>query len=375
MTHFASPERSSKKELDQQIEIICNNPVIDGLMNTVNGFLAVLNENRQILAVNNEFMQMLGIEDPQQVLGLRPGESIHCIHANKEKGGCGTSKYCSTCGAAIAVVSSLSEDVPVKRRCAIEVKKNGKIDDIFLEVQSHPVKFNEQKFILLFLQDITNQQKWAAMEKSFFHDMNNIVGALIGTAELIKTGEHEKDPELIDDLENLSQRFAHELSIQKYLSATEGEQFTPSLSSISLNSLFTQLKTNFKNHPMTHEKKIVFNSFEEDFTFRTDISLILRIMENLIKNALEASGPGDTIKVFVTSESNSLTLNVWNKQSITDKNAKRIFQRNFSTKSELGRGMGLYSVKLFGEKFLNGKVGFESSPEDGTTFHISFSQE
>mgnify|MGYP006293419399 CR=1 len=38
-----------------------------------------------------------------------------------------------------------------------------------------------------------------------------------------------------------------------------------------------------------------------------------------------------------------------------------LFKRSFSTKG-VGRGIGTYSMKLFGEKYLKGKVDFKNSP-------------
>ena len=46
----------------------------------------------------------------------------------------------------------------------------------------------------------------------------------------------------------------------------------------------------------------------------------------------------------------------------------QIFQRSFSTKGH-GRGLGTYSMKLFGENYLNGKVYFQSNEKQGTTIH------
>jgi sensor histidine kinase regulating citrate/malate metabolism len=46
-----------------------------------------------------------------------------------------------------------------------------------------------------------------------------------------------------------------------------------------------------------------------------------------------------------------------------------MFKRSFTTKG-IGRGLGTYSMKLLGEKYLKGKVGFESSKQNGTTFYI-----
>ena len=48
----------------------------------------------------------------------------------------------------------------------------------------------------------------------------------------------------------------------------------------------------------------------------------------------------------------------------------RIFQRSFSTKAARGRGLGTYSMKLLGERYLGGEVSFVSTPETGTVFSI-----
>ena len=50
--------------------------------------------------------------------------------------------------------------------------------------------------------------------------------------------------------------------------------------------------------------------------------------------------------------------------------AKRVFQRNFTTKEGAGRGLGTFSTKLFGEQILKGKVQFTSSPAEGTVFEL-----
>ncbi|MGD9188216.1 MAG: ATP-binding protein, partial [Desulfobacteraceae bacterium] len=61
---------------------------------------------------------------------------------------------------------------------------------------------------------------------------------------------------------------------------------------------------------------------------------------------------------------------VWNSQPIAPSITRRIFQRNFSTKNESGRGLGTYSMKLIGEQLLGGRVYFETSKQAGTSFFI-----
>src|SRR5512145_1322673 len=92
-TYFASPEKTNDRELATEIEIISNNPVMSGLLQSISGLLAILDENRQIIAVNDSFIQMLGIKDQEKVLGLRPGNVLQCIHSEEEPAGCGTTKF------------------------------------------------------------------------------------------------------------------------------------------------------------------------------------------------------------------------------------------------------------------------------------------
>ena len=61
---------------------------------------------------------------------------------------------------------------------------------------------------------------------------------------------------------------------------------------------------------------------------------------------------------------------VHNDEAIPREVQARIFQRSFSTKAQRGRGLGTYSMKLFGERYLGGEVSFTSTPEAGTEFAI-----
>jgi PAS domain-containing protein len=124
-TYYADPKKTDHEELETEIKIVDSNPVVSGLLDTISGLLAVIDENRQIVALNHSFLKMLGIKDPYKALGLRPGEAMNCIHKN-EASGCGTTKYCSSCGAAIAIVTSLEEEKPVEKVCVLSAKKEGK---------------------------------------------------------------------------------------------------------------------------------------------------------------------------------------------------------------------------------------------------------
>jgi len=86
---------------------------------------------------------------------------------------------------------------------------------------------------------------------------------------------------------------------------------------------------------------------------------------------LEASPTNGKVKFWIEDEEDFVSFCVWNKAFIPQSVAPRIFQRNFSTKEQDGRGIGTYSMKLFGEKILNGRVSFTTSETDGTIFKFA----
>lgn len=367
-TYFASGERAKEEELAAEIEIVTRNSVLDGLLHSVSGLIAVLNEHRQIVAINDSFMRMIGIENLEEALGLRPGEAVQCIHAREEPGGCGTSKYCSTCGAAIAIVSSLEKDKPVEEMCALTVKRGDKKVDIALLVKSHPIKIEGTRFLLLFLQDITRQQQRAALERTFFHDINNILTMLVASSELLA----EDNPSgLVKTIRQASLRLAKEVSIQECLMQSESSSYQPLWCEITTKEIFEELQSFFANHPVSQNKDLKISTSYTILSIKTDISLLLRILCNMITNAFEATDEKGVVQVWLVHKDTLLTFCVHNSQTIPEDIARRIFQRNFSTKAEAGRGIGTFSMKLFGEEILGGQVSFTSSREEGTIFRFS----
>jgi PAS domain-containing protein len=87
-TYFAPAKRTNSSKLAKEVKIVADSPFVSGLLESISGVFAVLNEHRQIIAVNNALLEMLGIDDPAISLGLRPGEALNCVHAFREPGGC-----------------------------------------------------------------------------------------------------------------------------------------------------------------------------------------------------------------------------------------------------------------------------------------------
>ena len=236
-------------------------------------------------------------------------------------------------------------------------------------VRSQPVLLNDQKYLLLFLQDITKQQQWAIIERIFFHDVNNLIGGLANAGELLAL--QQPATPLTDIIQKLAGKLSNEIQIQQHLKDFGISNFKPDLEETTAETILQDTWKTFAETPIAKDKNLIFKNDLPPVSLKTNPALISRILTNMMINALEASTTGDAIHVWCDMDGHCLRFNVQNRQKIPDDIAKRIFQRNFSTKQDMGRGWGTYSMKLLGEKILNGRVGFSTSEKNGTTFWLS----
>ncbi len=367
-TYSAPGERRGRGELEREISIISRNPVVDGLMKSVSGLIAVLDEHRRVLTVNDTVLEFFGIREAGEVLGLRLGEVIRCVHCHDEPGGCGTTKFCSTCGAAVAIVASLGFDSPVERLCAATVERGDGTVDLCFHVRSVPVRFKGHRFLLLFMQDISNQQLWASLERVFFHDIKNILTGLVGITELMSLEERKE--EYVKAIAQLVGRLQKEIEIQSVLSEAKAGSYHLSLRRVPIGRILKEVQTLFSTHPVARGKRLVLPETVPQGEIVTDSSLVLRILTNMVTNAFEATAPAGEVKLWVEEDGDGVSFCVWNREVIPGDVRLRVFQKHFSTKEGAGRGMGTFSMKLFGEEFLRGRVDFTSSEEDGTVFRL-----
>ncbi len=158
-TYFAPAERAGDDYLRKAVALASRNPVIDQVLRNFGGLIAVLNEYRQIVSVNHALLEALGITDAAEALGLRPGEAAGCIHAHDQPGGCGTGRYCSTCGAVIAIVTAQETGRAADRDCALSVRRGAKVVDIDFAVRCVPIEVAGQQFLLLFLRDVSEERR------------------------------------------------------------------------------------------------------------------------------------------------------------------------------------------------------------------------
>lgn len=365
-TFFACPNRMSQEMIDEANKQIALDPIARGILNAVDSFMVILNKDRQIVAANQNFLELLNISQ-NDLLGKRLGECLKCINAQEAPSGCGTSKKCKYCGAVLSILESFQGKITVADECGILIKNDNGYAAAEFKVRATPLFVGESQFTVVVLTDISGQKRKDALEKVFLHDIANTICGLKGWAELLQECESQ---EAVDRIVELSKQLVDDVNSQRLLLMAESHEVQLAHTTVSSSYILDLIRTVFSSHDVAIGRTINFCKLEEDVDFTTDMSLFMRVIVNMVKNALEATEPGGLVTVGVTKSLSGLIWCIHNPAFIPDEVAARIFQRSFSTKQTKGRGLGTYSMKLFGETYLNGEVWFETDKADGTNFYF-----
>lgn len=371
-TFFASPERASDQEIARTVQTVAQSPLVQEILRDVGGMIGVLDGHRQIVAINDQAMKAAGISRSEEILGLRPGEALGCVHASDGPSGCGTGMFCRTCGAVLAIMAAQERHEPVEQECVLTVKSKEGTRDVDLKVRASPLTFADQPFVLLFLQDVSAAKRREALERSFFHDLGNAVMGVSGLAEMLayeKTAARKDETTVL--LNQAVTRLVDEIRVQRILLAEDIAHGHLRLDEFPVEDVIQDVRAMLAHHPAAKNRKIEIAEHFPARTVRSDKALLGRVLGNMLINACEATGEHGAIRMRVECSTDEISFLVWNSSCIPEDIAPRIFQRYFSTKEGLGRGLGTYGMKLIGESYLGGRVSFTTSPAAGTTFRLS----
>jgi nitrogen fixation/metabolism regulation signal transduction histidine kinase len=365
-TQFAPSERAAEAEVHDLFELLSGVPLLDEILCSVPDALLFLNEHRQIVFANRATFCFLGIEPTTDVLGSRPGEALGCVHATETAGGCGTTEFCQTCGAVRAILAAQEGNADVQE-CRIAIKDS--FDAVDLRVSTAPFKYDGELFTICAIQDISHEKRRRALERTFFHDVLNTAGGLQGYTELLAESEPEEVPEVATKVGEIAHHLIEEIESQRSLMAAEADDLSMNPSEVRTKEVLEELAVAYRHHEVAAGKHIIVAAESDNVAIRTDHTLLLRVLGNMLKNALEASSAGETVTVGTILEDDRVAFWVHNATHMPRDIQLQVFKRSFSTKGS-GRGIGTYSIRLFVTRYLRGSVDFESSHERGTTFYV-----
>lgn len=361
--------RASPERLARDVEAARESPIVRALLRAAESTLLVLNPERQIVAATKaEAASAAGVE------GLRPGEAFGCVNA--QDGGCGASPACTHCGALGAILASWRTGEPAEAQCLMRSAGDGRSFEF--SVRATPIELPERAFTALTLRDVSSDKRREALEQIFFHDvLNTVAGLRLWSERLLEPEtDHGRAAQRVD---LLSRKIERELRDQRDLVLAENGTLTPSHGRVSARELLQEVEAVMASDAGARDRRLTVRVEPPALELRTDAALLLRVLVNMVRNAVEATGPGAVVAVradtFDGVDGPRVRFSVHNATAIPPEVQPNVFTRSFSTKGGRGRGLGTYSMKLLGERYLGGEVSFESTPEAGTTFWIALPPE
>ncbi len=369
-THFAPAERSNPKEIEAQARDVARNIITSSqvkmFLDAVPDGVMILNGNRQIVFANDALLKSLHVENAETVFGLRPGEALRCVHSSESEGGCGTTEHCSTCGAVLAILAAQKAE-KTHAECRIMLEGGHALD---FAVSAAPLMIEGERYVVFALMDIAHEKRRRVLERTFFHDLLNTSTVLSGYTEMARDRGLQKENEIVSIISATVHRLIDEIQSQRDLLAAESDELELNWKGVHSLELVNQAADTYR---MYHSRDItiVVDSQSNDQLFQSDPVLLGRVLGNMMKNALEASAKGDVVSIGCRTSGGQVEFYVHNRAVMPKEVQLQIFMRSFSTKSS-ERGIGTYSMKLFTERFLKGKITFTSEEGKGTTFVASF---
>ncbi len=366
---YAPARRSDKDTIDRQKKLLANYyGSLRQLYGAVSELILIVNQDRQIVFFNSVVPSLLGVDNPENLYGLRPGEALGCIYSCRNPGGCGTSEFCSQCGAVNAILTALSNKADLQE---CRMLRNDDVEALDLLVRTTPLEIQGQMFTITAIIDISHEKRRRTLERIFFHDIMSTVATInLCVKKLYAEPDSKNAAGFRQNLMRSVDQLIDELRSQRELLAAENNELVVKMQPVDVHSLVREVVEAFRDRFSDH--MIVLGDGQVgNLILNTDRALLQRVLGNMILNAVEASRPGEAIDVSCRVKDKHVEFRVHNESHIPKEIQVRVFQRSFSTKGA-GRGLGTYSIKLLSERYLYGSVGFSSSPEHGTTFVVLY---
>ncbi len=367
-TLHAPAERAGSDQIKKSHKHISDYGYIKDVFQAMPDVAVILNGERQIVFSNDALLSLLPVNDIDDILGKRPGEAVNCIHSSEHEGGCGTSESCRYCGAVNAILESQQKNEKVIMECRIVSFIEDEEVSFDFRITANPFTIDGESYTMVFMHDISSEKRRIALERIFFHDIINTAGGIQGFVGFLDKVE---DPEIMKKyvkvVDQLSHDLIDEIQAQRSLILAESGELQVSETELNTLDILETVKDTVSYHVVAAEKEIVVSDQTSNSTIISDSVLLKRVLINMTKNALEATDDKGQVIIGCSRGSEGITFFVHNDHFMTREVQLQVFKRSFSTKGT-GRGLGTYSIKLLTEKYLKGKVWFETVEDTGTTF-------
>lgn len=212
------------------------------------------------------------------------------------------------------------------------------------------------------------EQAWREMAKQVAHEIKNPLTPMRLSVQSFEQKFNPNDKNIKEKLAEFSQTLIQQIDVMSSIASAFSDfakmptQNREEIDVISVVKLAIDI----------FDKKYITYTFTEDVLHANlDKTQLIRIVTNLVKNAIQATDKEENpaINITVLSENNSVKISVSdNGKGIPDDVKDFIFEPKFTTKSS-GMGLGLPMIKNIIEAY-QGSINFTSKTGEGTVFTV-----
>ncbi len=212
------------------------------------------------------------------------------------------------------------------------------------------------------------EQAWREMAKQVAHEIKNPLTPMRLTVQSFERKFNPEDKNIREKLAEYSQTLIQQIDVMSSIASAFSDfakmptQKRERIEVIGVVKLAVDI---------FNEDAVKYLPQENELFANLDKTQIIRIVTNLVKNALQATEIQENplIEVKVVSEENSVKITVSdNGKGISDAVKELVFEPKFTTKTS-GMGLGLGIIKNIIEAY-DGTISFTSKEGDGTIFTV-----
>jgi len=255
-----------------------------------------------------------------------------------------------------------------KTNTKIQIKARSKEVNILVESYNKMVEMLNDS--VKKLSKSNKEQAWREMAKQVAHEIKNPLTPMRLSIQSFQRNFDKNDSKFKSRLDEFSKTLIQQIDTMSTIaSAFSNFAEMPAQQGEKINIIETT-KLALK---IFKENYIVFSSEFEDLQVRIDRTQMVRIITNLIKNALEACEliKEPKVQVIIEKKKKEVLISVIdNGEGISKELKNKIFEPKFTTKTS-GMGLGLGMVKNLVDSY-DGRISVRSKIDTGTTFSITF---
>ena len=330
--------------------------------------IAILNSKLQLVLANKSLLALLNLSHSMEIIGKTAGDVLGCTNAKVEGHVCGGSQCCAYCELKKCILASI-QGILESKECSLRVEKVNSFGSLNVQTSASPLCIDGKHFIILCLTDIYHKKNLQLYERLFYHDILNTISGIHSLSQYLQSSIDEKFRDDVESLLEASRVLQDQIQAHREFISAESNQLELTLNEFGTQSILHEVAAFFAKHAQAARVELHIPDDSADLELLTDHGILHRCLVNLVKNAIEASNPGEAVRLYCRPSQLGAEFFVHNQYVIPESVQAQIFKRSFSTKGP-GRGIGTHGVKLFVENFLNGKVNFSSKTAQGTCFRI-----